>query len=200
MTIKKLVLATHNKGKVSELGELLAPYNIEVIAASEFNIPEPEETGSTFRKNARLKAVHSAQIAKLPALADDSGLCIPALGGAPGIYSARWGGPNKDFAAASERIKEELIAKSKALTTKAYFICVLSLAQPDGSSVEFEGRVDGRLTFPARGDKGFGYDPIFVPSHSKKTFGEMEQLEKNQRNHRADAFDKFKDYLLQLAA
>jgi XTP/dITP diphosphohydrolase len=198
--MKKLVLATHNKGKVRELGILLSPYNIEVISAGDLNIPEPEETGLTFHENARLKAVHSAQLAKLPALADDSGLCIPALGGQPGIYSARWGGPEKDFAQACEKIKQELIAKQRALTTKAYFTCVLSLAQPDGTSVEFEGRVDGRLTFPARGDAGFGYDPIFVPSHSKKTYGEMNSEEKNARNHRQDAFDKFKKYLLQLAA
>lgn len=198
--MKTLVLATHNKGKVVELSALLAPFNISVKSATEFNIPEPEETGSTFHENARLKSVHSSQIAKLPALADDSGLCIPALGGQPGIYSARWGGPDKDFALACEKIKAELIANNQPLCASAYFICVLSLALPNGTSVEFEGRVDGTLTFPARGDAGFGYDPIFIPSHSTKTFGEMTGGEKNAKNHRADAFDKFKNYLLKQAA
>ncbi len=364
--MKKLLLATHNKGKVSELSEMLAPLGIKVVSAAEFNIPEPEETGTTFHENARLKAVHSAQIANLPALADDSGLCIPALGGAPGIYSARWGGPEKDFVKACEKIREELekmsgstspqpsphrrgsennlppmrgdvrgvqyrpynpensdkakelrknstqaekilwnkirmeqlghkfrrqepignyiadfICLNKKLIieidggqhdtqqqyddlrtqyfndmgyrvirfwnnqvtenldgvlqkiikeldapppspphrrgekenlpphrrgekgkstncvngTPAYFICVLSLAQADGSSIEFEGRVDGKLTFPARGAEGFGYDPIFVPDHDTRTFGEMSQLEKNRKNHRADAFAKFKEFL-----
>jgi XTP/dITP diphosphohydrolase len=144
--------------------------------------------------------VASATAAKLPALADDSGLCIPALDGKPGIHSARWGGPEKDFIKACEKIKSELEAKGLDPAVPAYFICVLSLAQPDGSSVEFEGRVDGVLTFPPRGAEGFGYDPIFVPSHSTKTFGEMSQQEKNSKNHRADAFDKFKKYLLKHAA
>lgn len=194
--MKTLVLATHNQGKVRELSELLEPFNIEVISAGALGIPEPDETESTFAGNARLKAVASATAAKLPALADDSGLCIPALDGAPGIYSARWGGEEKDFVMATARIKAELEAKNADLkTTKAYFICVLSLAQPDGSSVEFEGRIDGTLTFPARGDLGFGYDPIFVPNHDTRTFAEMSQLEKNQRNHRAAAFAKFVEWL-----
>ena len=193
--MKKLILATHNKGKVSELAELMKPLGYEIISAGELGLPEPDETGDSFIANARLKAVASATTAKLPALADDSGLCIPALDGKPGIHSARWGGPEKDFVKACAKIKAELEAKGLNPKVPAYFICVLSLAQPDGSSIEFEGRIDGHLTFPARGDAGFGYDPIFVPDHSNKTFGEMEQLEKNQRNHRADAFRNFRDYI-----
>lgn len=194
--MKKLVLATHNQGKVKELAELMHPLGIKVFSADAFNIPEPEETGSTFHENARLKAVHSAKISNLPALADDSGLCIPALNGQPGIYSARWGGPEKDFEMASEKIKNMLIAQSTPLNTEAYFICVLSLALPDSTSIEFEGRVDGTLTFPPRGGKGFGYDPIFVPTHDTRTFAEMSHIEKSRKNHRAAAFDKFKEYLL----
>jgi len=198
--MKKLVLATHNQGKVRELGELLEAFNIEVIAAGDLNIPEPEETEDTFVGNARLKSLASAIPTGLPALADDSGLCIPALDGKPGVHSARWGGEKKDFVMASARIKAEIEAKGlDPQGQPAYFICVLSLAQPDGSSVEFEGRVDGVLSFPARGDLGFGYDPIFVPDHELsglgRSFAEMSQLEKNQRNHRAAAFQKFKEFL-----
>jgi XTP/dITP diphosphohydrolase len=193
--MQKLILATHNKGKVAELAELMQPLGYEVISAGELGLPEPEETGNTFVENARLKAVAAATAAKLPALADDSGLCIPALGGKPGIHSARWGGAEKDFARACEIIRAELEAIGLSPEVEAYFICVLSLAKPDGSSMEFEGRIDGRLTFPARGAEGFGYDPIFVPAHSDKTFGEMSQQEKNSRNHRADAFRKFRDYI-----
>lgn len=196
MKLTKLLVASHNQGKVRELRELLAPYGIETVSATEFNLPEPEETESTFVGNARLKAVAAATASGLPALADDSGLCIDALDGQPGIYSARWGGEEKDFVKATARIKAEIEAKGlNPQNQPAHFICVLSLAQPDGSSVEFEGRIDGTLTFPARGDKGFGYDPIFVPHHDTKTFAEMEQLEKNQRNHRADAFQKFVEWL-----
>ena len=197
--MNKLILATHNKGKVSELSELMQPLGYEVISAGDLGLPEPEETGETFIENARLKAVASATAAKLPALADDSGLCIPALDGKPGIHSARWGGPEKDFVKACAKIKSELEAKGLKPDVPAYFICVLSLAQPNGSSIEFEGRIDGRLTFPARGAKGFGYDPIFVPVHSNKTFGEMTQIEKNTKNHRADAFKKFKSYMETMA-
>ena len=193
--MQKLILATHNKGKVSELSELLSPFGYEILSAGQLRLPEPKETGATFHENARLKAVASAVAAKLPTLADDSGLCIPALDGKPGIHSARWGGPEKDFVKACAKIKAELEAKGLSPEVPAYFICVLSLAQPNGTSVEFEGRIDGTLTFPARGDAGFGYDPIFIPEQSNKTFGEMSQLEKNQRNHRADAFKKFVQYL-----
>ncbi len=199
--MKKLLVASHNQGKVRELRELLEPFGVETVSAAEFDLPEPEETEPTFSGNARLKSVAAATASGLPALSDDSGLCVVDLDGQPGIYSARWGGEAKDFAMAAERIKRELKEKNvEPQGAAAYFICVLSLAQPDGSSIEFEGRIDGTLTFPARGKDGFGYDPIFIPSHDERTFGEMTQLEKNQRNHRADAFDKFKAYLLETAA
>jgi len=143
-----------------------------------------------------LKAVAAAQAANLPALADDSGMCVADLDGQPGIYSARWGGPNKDFNGATERVKRELEERGKKIQgAAAYFICVLSLAQPDGSSLEFEGRMNGTLTYPPRGRNGFGYDPIFVPEDGTQTYGEMSQLQKNQENHRARAFGKFKEYL-----
>lgn len=194
--MKKLILATHNKGKVGELSEMLSPFGIEVISAGELGLPEPEETGTTFVENARLKSVAAATAANLPALADDSGMCVPMLDGQPGIYSARWAGPEKDFLKATNRVKDELQGRDIDIEgVPAYFVCVLSLAQPDGTSVEFEGRMDGSLTFPPRGRNGFGYDPIFIPNSDTRTYGEMTQLEKNQTNHRADAFAKFKKYL-----
>lgn len=199
--MKKLILATHNKGKVGELSEMLKPFGIEVVSAGELGLPEPEETGDTFVENAKLKAVAAATAANLPALADDSGMCVADLDGAPGIYSARWAGPEKDFLQATHRVKGELESKGKNIEgTEAYFVCVLSLAQPDGTSIEFTGQMDGKLTFPPRGKNGFGYDPIFVPEGETRTYGEMSQLEKNQRNHRARAFDKFKKYLLRDAS
>ena len=196
----KLVLATHNPGKVKEFQQLLAPYNVTIISAGDLGLPEPEETGSTFIENAKLKSLAAATAAKLPALADDSGMVVPALDGQPGIYSARWGGPDKNFAAATERVKRELVARGAALDSPAYFICVLSLAQPDGSSMEFEGRMDGRLSFPPRGTNGFGYDPIFVADGETRTYGEMTMAEKNLTNHRAKAFTKFVKYLNSLAS
>lgn len=199
--MKKLVLATHNQGKVGEFREMFAPLGIEIISAGELGLPEPEETGSTFYENARLKALAAAIAANIPALADDSGMCVKDLDGAPGIYSARWGGPNKDFNGATERVKRELELVGKHIDgAEAYFICVLSLAQPNGDSVEFEGRMPGTLTYPPRGRNGFGYDPIFVPEGGTQTYGEMPQVQKNQENHRARAFDKFKAYLLKSAA
>ena len=199
--MKKLILATHNPGKVGEFREMFVPLGIEIISAGDLGLPEPEETGSTFHENAKLKAVAAAKAANLPALADDSGMCVADLDGAPGIYSARWGGPNKDFASATERVKRQLEQKGKKIEgAKAYFICILSLAQPDGGSVEFEGRMNGSLTYPPRGRNGFGYDPIFVPEGGSQTYGELTQTEKNQTNHRARAFDKFKAYLLKTAA
>src|SRR5262249_51785084 len=156
-----------------EIGELLAPAKIAVISAGELKLPEPEETGDTFAANALIKSESAAKLSGYFALADDSGLCVPALAGAPGIYSARWAGREKDFNLASERIRTELIEKTgKPEGTPAYFICVLALTAPDGTSRTFEGRVDGTLTFPPRGANGFGYDPIFVPEGRKETFGE----------------------------
>jgi XTP/dITP diphosphohydrolase len=186
-TEEKLVLATHNKGKVREIKDLLAPFNIEVVSAGALGLPEPEETGTTFRANAELKAIAAATAANLPALADDSGLAVDALGGAPGIYSARWAGPDKDFAAAMKRVEQKLNGKKKVI---AHFVCALSLAWPDGSVETFEGILDGTLTFPPRGTKGFGYDPIFIPVGNSVTFGEMDADEKHAISHRAIAFEQ----------
>lgn len=182
----KLVIASHNPGKVREIGELLAPHRVDVVSAGELGLPEPEETGETFADNARLKALAAAEGAGLPALADDSGLCVVALDGAPGIYSARWAGPNKDFAHAMERVR---VALDDTPDREAYFVCVLALAWPDGHVETFEGRVYGRLVFPPRGDRGFGYDPIFEPVGETRTFGEMDASEKHAMSHRAQAFE-----------
>lgn len=192
MTIDQLVIATHNAGKLREFGALLSPLGINVQSAGELGISEPDETATTFAENAQLKAQHSALASGLPALADDSGLVVPAIGGAPGIYSARWAGPNKDFSIAFERIQRELGDKP----ADAYFICVLSLSLPlTGEVTAFEGRIDGTLTFPPRGDKGFGYDPIFIPNGYDVTFGEMDTNIKQTISHRAVAFDKFLEYI-----
>ncbi len=182
----KLVIASHNPGKVREIGELLAPHRVTVVSAAELDLPEPEETGETFADNARLKALAAAEGAGLPALADDSGLCVVALDGAPGIYSARWAGPTKDFGRAMERVR---VALDDTPDREAYFVCVLALAWPDGHVETFEGRVYGRLVFPPRGDNGFGYDPIFEPVGETRTFGEMDAAEKHAMSHRAQAFD-----------
>ncbi len=186
-----LVIASHNAGKVAEIAELIAPLKIKVISASKANIVEPEETGSTFAENAALKAEHAATASGLPALSDDSGLVVPAIGGAPGIYSARWAGANKDFSIAFARIQKEL----QNNPADAYFICVLALSIPNEQTRLFEGRIDGTLTFPPRGDKGFGYDPIFIPNGYPITFAEIDPVEKNRISHRARAFAKFLDFL-----
>lgn len=188
----KLVIASHNKGKVAEIGELLSPLSIQAISATEAGIDEPEETGSTFAENAALKADYSCTRSGLPALADDSGLVIPALSGAPGIYSARWAGPNKDFSIAFARIEKELGAQKNV---PAYFNCTLALAIPEKPTQTFEGRIDGTLIFPPRGDKGFGYDPIFIPAGYTQTFAEIDPVEKNRISHRARAFASFLEYL-----
>lgn len=189
--LNTLLIASHNEGKVLEIRALLAPFSIKIISAKEANVPEPEETGATFAENAALKAEHACAACGLPALADDSGLAVPAIGGAPGIYSARWAGEKKDFTVAFERIKSELDDKDAA----AYFVCALALAMPKGKTEIFEGRIDGRLTFPPRGDKGFGYDPIFIPGGYAITFGEMDPEKKNAISHRALAFEKFQRFL-----
>ncbi|HEY8191803.1 MAG TPA: RdgB/HAM1 family non-canonical purine NTP pyrophosphatase [Alphaproteobacteria bacterium] len=185
-----LVLATHNKGKVIEIGALLAPFDVEVISAGDLNLPEPEETGATFIDNAKLKALAAAAASGLPALADDSGLSVNALGGAPGIFSARWAGPEKDFAMAMERVQRELAGKPDR---RAAFICALALAWPDGHTEIFEGRIDGTITDAPRGSGGFGYDPIFIPLNRKETFGEMDPAQKQAMSHRAQAFAKLVD-------
>jgi XTP/dITP diphosphohydrolase len=184
-TDERLVLATHNAGKVREIRELLAPFAVDVVSAGDLGLPEPEETGTTFQANAELKALAAATGANLPALADDSGLVVDALGGAPGIYSARWAGPNKDFTVAMKRVEQKLNAKKKVT---ARFVCALSLAWPDGSHETFEGTVEGTLIFPPRGTQGFGYDPIFMPAGRDITFGEMDPAEKHAMSHRAHAF------------
>jgi XTP/dITP diphosphohydrolase len=182
----RLVIASHNPGKVREIDDLLRPFKVEVVSAGTLGLSEPEETGSSFAENATLKARASALGAKLPALADDSGLVVPALGGAPGIYSARWAGEAKDFGVAMRRVHDELGDKDPA----ARFVAALSLCWPDGHCEVFDGRADGTLVWPPRGDKGFGYDPMFVPNGGSETFGEMDQQKKHEISHRADAFRK----------
>jgi XTP/dITP diphosphohydrolase len=186
-TDRRLIIASHNAGKAREIAELLAPFDVAVVPAAALNLPEPAETGSTFAANAELKARAAAAAAALPALADDSGLVVEALGGAPGILSARWAGPAKDFAIAMQRVEDELQARG-ATHRRAHFIAALALCWPDGHCESFEGRVDGTLVWPPRGDRGFGYDPIFVPDGYSQTFGEMEPAAKHAISHRADAF------------
>jgi XTP/dITP diphosphohydrolase len=192
----RLVAATHNSGKLRELKELLAPYGVDLVSAGALGLIEPEETGDSFAANATLKAMTAARAARLPALADDSGLCVEALGGAPGIYSARWAGESKDFAAAMRRVERELAEIGAAQPWRAHFVSALALAWPDDHVELFEGRVDGRLIFPPRGENGFGYDPIFLPDGYDRGFGEMTAEEKHgipvdgsrALSHRARAF------------
>jgi XTP/dITP diphosphohydrolase len=194
----RLIIATHNSGKLWEMRELLAPYGVDAVSAGDLGLPEPEETGTTFAENARLKAAAAARAANLPAFADDSGLAVEALDGAPGIYSARWAGEARDFAAAMRKVEAELKARGTGPPYRAAFISVLCVMWPDGHTEQFEGRVDGTLVFPPRGSKGFGYDPIFLPDGHEKTFGEMMSAEKHAipadgslaLSHRARAFQK----------
>ena len=189
-TENKLIIASHNPGKVREIGELLEPWSVVIVSASELNLPEPEETGLTFVANAKLKADAAALTAKLPALADDSGLAVSALDGAPGIYSARWGGPEKDFDHAMARVNEEIGTNPDR---SAKFVCALALTWPDGHSEIFEGTVDGTLVWPPRGDRGFGYDPMFLANGDAGTYGEIDPAEKHENSHRAVAFRKLID-------
>ena len=184
----KLVIASHNPGKVREIAELLGPHGIEPVSASALDLPEPEETGTTFVANAELKALQAADLSGFPALADDSGLCVEALGGEPGIFSARWGGDGKDFDLAMRRVEERLAALGPDVSRAAHFVCALALAWPDGHVEWFEGRVDGTLVWPPRGDRGFGYDPMFVANGMDQTFGEIEPAQKHAMSHRANAF------------
>jgi XTP/dITP diphosphohydrolase len=185
----RLVIASHNQGKVEEISALLAPFAIDAVSAGALSIPEPEETGDSFEANAALKARAAAEASGLPALADDSGLVVPALGGAPGIYSARWAGPAKDFGAAMARVDRELVNRDRS----AIFVAVLALAWPDGGIELFRGEVAGRLVWPPRGEHGFGYDPMFIPESGAASFGEMEPSQRIRANHRARAFAKFVD-------
>jgi XTP/dITP diphosphohydrolase len=195
----RLVIATHNAGKLREFEELLRPFDLSLLGAAALGLEEPEETGSTFRGNAILKAQAAARASRFVALADDSGLCVDALDGAPGVYSARWAGPTKDFGAAMARVERELEAHAAPPPWRAAFVSVLALAWPDGAVETFEGRVDGSLVFPPRGTAGFGYDPIFRPDGHDRTFGEMSSHEKHgipldgslALSHRARAFQKF---------
>ncbi|MBC2778245.1 RdgB/HAM1 family non-canonical purine NTP pyrophosphatase [Parasphingopyxis marina] len=186
----RLVIASHNAGKVREIADLLAPFGMDVVSAGELGLPEPEETEDSFAGNAELKALAAAAAAGLPALADDSGLSVYALGGDPGIYSARWAGPDRNFGAAMALVEEKLQTIGAEVSRDAHFVCALSLAWPDRHVETFEGRVDGTLVWPPRGDKGFGYDPIFRPAGHDITFGEMEPARKHAISHRADAFAK----------
>ena len=190
----RLVAATHNPGKAREI-EALLDGHYAVVTAGSLNLPEPDETESTFAGNALLKARHAADRSGEVALADDSGLSVAALGGAPGIFSARWAGPDKDFAFAMRRVEERL-EETGSDDRRAWFTSALAVAWPDGPAVVVEGRVDGTLTFPPRGDRGFGYDPIFVPDGFDQTFGEMDPARKDAMSHRARAFEKLKAALL----
>lgn len=191
-----LVIASHNPGKAREIAELLAPFPIRVVSAAEAGIPEPEETGASFEANANLKSAHAARHSGKAALADDSGLAVEALDGAPGIYSARWAGPDKDFKSAMHRIRAELEQRNIPRERwRAWFVCALSLSLPDGTQHCFTGEVNGHLIFPPRGNRGFGYDPIFRPDGYAKTFGEMDPAEKHRISHRARAFAQFVTWL-----
>lgn len=199
----RVVIATHNPGKLKELRELLAPYGIEAVSAGELGLAEPEETGTSFRDNARIKAQAAAVASKLPAFADDSGLAVEALNGAPGIHSARWAGPDKDFAGAMRKI-ENLLRERNAADRRAHFVSALCVAWPDGHLEEFEGCVDGALVWPPRGATGFGYDPVFLPDGYARTFGEMSADEKHGLppkgrglSHRARAFLKLAEACLE---
>jgi XTP/dITP diphosphohydrolase len=186
-TDDKIVIASHNSGKVREIEALLAPFDVAVSSASELNLPEPEETGETFVENAEIKARAISVATDCPVLADDSGLCVDVLGGAPGVYSARWAGPDRDFDIAMQKIME---ATADFETCKAHFVSVLCLCWPDGHTETFEGTVHGHLSWPARGDQGFGYDPIFVPDGHLETFAQMDPAKKHAMSHRADAFNQ----------
>ena len=201
----QLVIATHNPGKLAEMRELLSPHGVTAISATDLNLAEPEETGDSFASNARIKAVAAATVAKLPAFADDTGLVVNALDGAPGIYSARWAGPSKDFNAAMSRIERLLEERgaNEPAKRKAHFVSALCVAWPDGHIEEVEARVDGTLVWPPRGSAGFGYDPMFLPDGHDRTFGEMSSIEKHGLpplgkglSHRARAFVKLAERCL----
>jgi XTP/dITP diphosphohydrolase len=189
----RLVVASHNQGKVEEITALLAPFAIDTVCAAALGIAEPEETGGSFEANAALKARAATDVSGLPAIADDSGLVVAALGGAPGIYSARWAGASKDFRTAMERVHRELADHNRSAT----FVAVLALAWPDGGLELFRGEVSGRLVWPPRGELGFGYDPMFMPHGGVATFGEIDPAEKHKISHRACAFAKLVEGCLQ---
>lgn len=202
LTERRLVVATHNRGKLAEIRDLIAPHGIDVVSAGELGLPEPEETGATFEANAAIKALAAALASGLPALADDSGLCVSALGGEPGIHSARWAGEDRDFARAMRTI-EERVAETGGDDRRAHFVAALCLAWPDGHTETVRGEVHGTLVWPPRGTAGFGYDPVFLPEGESRTFGEMTAEEKHglrpgERglSHRARAFARFAEECL----
>lgn len=188
----RLVMATHNAGKVREMNALLAPYGVEAVSAGELGLAEPEETETTFVGNARIKAHAAAKAAGLPALSDDSGLEVEALGGRPGVYTADWAetGQGRDFVMAMTRVQRELDEAGAAEPRLGQFVSVLCLAWPDGHDEVFRGEVKGRLVWPMRGDRGFGFDPVFLPEGESETFGEMDPARKNAMSHRSRAFEK----------
>ncbi|MDK4805692.1 MAG: RdgB/HAM1 family non-canonical purine NTP pyrophosphatase [Novosphingobium aromaticivorans] len=197
LTPGKLVIATHNKGKLKEMQDLLAPFGMECLSAGELGLAEPEETGTTFVENALIKAHAAAQATGLPALSDDSGLAVAALGGAPGVYTADWaeqgpreGGPGRDWYMAMGKVEGKLARLGPDAPRDAAFHSVLALAWPDGEAVTFEGKIDGSLTWPPRGTTGFGYDPVFIPEGDTRTFSQLDPAEKNAISHRARAFAK----------
>jgi len=194
----KLVVASHNQGKVKELRALLEPLGFELISAKDLDLPEPEETGTTFFFNAELKAMSAADLSGLPAISDDSGICVEALGGEPGVYTANWAETpdGRDWSLAMSKVQERLEALGPGTSRAAYFACVLCVAWPDGHVEAFEGRAHGTLVWPPRGEKGFGYDPMFVPQGYRETFAEMEPEEKHRISHRAEAFAKLKAAVL----
>jgi len=192
----KLVIASHNKGKIAEISNMLRPFEIEVYSAMDLNLPDVEETGTTFEENSRLKATTLAKISGFPCLADDSGLCVNALNGRPGVYSARYA-PNRDFSVGMDLLLKE-IADSGSEDRGAYFVCVMSLAMPDGECKVFEGRVEGKITTEKSGTGGFGYDPVFMPNGYDKTFGHFSAEEKALVSHRGRAFAKLIEYLTSL--
>jgi XTP/dITP diphosphohydrolase len=186
----KLVIASHNEGKVREIRALLAPHGIEPVSAKELHLPEPVENGTTFFANAEIKARSAADLSGLPALADDSGLCVDALGGEPGVFTADWAETpsGRDWTLAMRKVEDALAAKGEGASRDAHFVCVLALAWPDGHVEWFEGRAEGSLTWPPRGRVGFGYDPVFVPEGGTRTYAELDPAEKHAISHRADAF------------
>ena len=198
----RLVIASHNEGKVREIRALLEPYGIQPVSAASLDLPEPEETGTTFAANALIKAVSACDLSGLPALADDSGLCVEALGGEPGVYTANWaetaghGQAGRDWIVAMRRVEDRLQALGPNTSRSAHFICTLAIVWPGNHDCLFEGRVEGSLVWPPRGDRGFGYDPMFVPHGHDQTFGEMDPDAKHAISHRADAFRKLVDAIL----
>lgn len=186
----RLIVATHNPGKVREIGLLVADLGVDAVSAGELGLPEPDETGDTFIANAALKALAAATAAGLPALADDSGLCVDSLDGDPGIYTARWAGPDKDFRFGMQAVEDALQARGPDAARTCRFVCALALAWPDGHVETFEGRIEGVWTWPPRGDRGFGFDPAFTPVGFAETFGEMDPDAKHAMSHRARAFGR----------